>query len=105
MSRRIKDFRTNFMYWRFRYITRNRMRLQSAYYRRRQPRSRTRPRGGAAFVYRRSPRRTWLILLVMVVLLTALSDASRRGYVNGSVDYALSSLVVVLSIYTALKAF
>lgn len=121
MSRILKDLRTNFMYWRFRYITRNRLRLQSAWYKRRQPRpgarsfrpapgafrggvGTVRERGTAQYVVRRAARRTWIVLLVMVALLTAVSYLGQHGYIAGSLVYPLQSLVVILSIYYSLRA-
>lgn len=103
MSRMLKDLRTNMMYWRFRYVTRNRLRLQSAWYRRRQPRPVYRPRASATFVYRRSTRKLWIALLVMVGVLTALSIASQRQLLSPTLSYAASSLVIIASIYWALK--
>jgi len=121
MSRILKDLRTNFMYWRFRYITRNRLRLQSAWYRRRQPRPGARPfrpgagafrpggdmfreRGTAQYVVRRTARRTWIVLLIMVALMTAIRYAGDNGYVASGLVYPLQSLVVILSIYYCLRA-
>ena len=66
MGRVLKNLRINFMYWRFRYITRNRLRLQS-WLRRKQPTHGYRPRANAAVVYHRSGRRTWGFLLAMVL--------------------------------------
>ncbi|GAC1467979.1 MAG: hypothetical protein NVS2B16_16550 [Chloroflexota bacterium] len=103
MSRMIKDLRTNMMYWRFRYITRNRLRLQSAWYRRRQPRPVYRPRATAPFVYRRSSSKTWIALLVMVAMLTAISVATNRGYVPSGLNSLASVLVVIAAIYWATK--
>jgi hypothetical protein len=108
MNRIWKDFRTNLMYWRFRNITRNRMRLQSWWRARRQPAPERaarsyRPPGGAAWVYRRSSRSSWIALLVMVALLTAISVLAGRGYLNPSLGYALSTLVVVGALYWALR--
>lgn len=105
MGRLWKNLRTNSMYWRFRYITRNRLRLQSWWARRRQPRPADpyRPRGSAARVYRRTGRRTWTALLVMVALLTAISTESSRLNMSGGIDYALSILVVIGAVYWALR--
>lgn len=98
-----KDLRVNFMYWRFRNITRNRLRLQSWWYRRRQPSSTYRPRGAATFVYRHSARRTWLALLVMIALLTLLGEAGKHYPINPTLSYALSAFIIIAAVYWALK--
>jgi hypothetical protein len=99
-----KSFRTNMMYWRFRYITRNRLRLQSWYNRRRQPTTATyRPRAAATFVYRRSGRRTWMAVLAMVVLLTAVRVAGHYTTISGTVSYLVSTLIIIGCIYWALR--
>ena len=99
-----KDFRVNLMYWRFRHITRNRLRFQAWFRQRRQPRAfGYRPRGGAAFVYRRSGRRTWTALLVMVCALTALRVLSWHVDISGSLVYLLSALVIIGTFYWALR--
>lgn len=98
-----KSFRTNMMYWRFRYITRNRLRLQSWYNRRRQPAPSYRPRGVSTFVYRRSGRRSWIALLVMVILLTALHVAGHYTTISSAVSYLASTLIVIGCIYWALR--
>lgn len=115
MSRLWKDFRTNLMYWRFRHITRNRLRLRNWWMarQRKSPRSPFngkrvaspyRERGAASYVtYRNSRRRSWIALAVIVIGLTALSTASGRWQVNGALIYALESLVVVGAIYWALR--
>src|SRR5579884_645740 len=100
MKRLWKDFRTNLMYWRFRNITRNRLRLQSWWARRRQlspvPTARPyRPRGGATFVHRRTEKRSWIALFIMVLLLTGLGVVGKYLAISGSLIYALSALVVV----------
>jgi hypothetical protein len=102
MSRLWRDFRTNLMYWRFRHVTRNRLRLQS-WIRRRQPGSPVRARGTAAYVYHRSGRKTWILLVVMVALLTLLKVAPRYVALNGSLAWGLGTLVVVGAIYWALR--
>lgn len=108
MNRLWRDFRTNMMYWRFRHITRNRLRLQSWWNRRRQPTPaaaarRYRPPGAAAWVYRRSARRSWIALLVMVAILTAWQQLGSRGILNGSLVYVLSALTIIGAIYWALR--
>ena len=112
MSRLWKDFRTNMMYWRFRHITRNRLRLRNWWMaRRRQPPfSGSRPatgyreRGLASYVnYRHSRRRSWIALAVMVVALTALSVAGGHYAVSGAITTALGSLIVVGAVYWALR--
>jgi hypothetical protein len=94
------------MYWRFRNITRNRIRVQSWLRRRqngRQPPQMYRPRGAAAFVYRGASRRSWIALLALVVGLTALTAAARQVFIYPSLVYALGSLIVVGCIYWALR--
>lgn len=103
-----KTFRVNMMYWRFRHVTRNRLRFQS-WYRRRQPvrMPRSKPsayRASASVVYRRSSRRTWAALLVMVVVLTALQYLGNHSNLGSSLIWGLSSLVVVGAIYWALRS-
>ncbi|HZU14802.1 MAG TPA: hypothetical protein VFB58_18350 [Chloroflexota bacterium] len=105
-----KDFRTNMMYWRFRYVTRNRLRFQA--WRNNRARTRRTPvavsyreRGMAAGYrpYRSSARRLWLILIVMVVLLTALQAVAQQIVIAPGLVYAVGTLIVVLSVYAALK--
>jgi hypothetical protein len=116
MSRLWKNLRTNWMYWRFRYITRNRLRLKSWWARRRQtisvprgprtpygPGAGYRPRGGATFVYRRSSGRAWALLLDMVLALTALRVWADSTYINPTVVYGIGALVVVGAVYLALR--
>lgn len=100
----MKELRTNFMYWRFRYITRNRLRIQSWWARRRQPtRQPYRPRASAQFVRHRSGRRSWISLLVMMVLLTALQVWSHHMLINPSLVYLLGTVIVVGTIYWTLR--
>jgi hypothetical protein len=117
MSRLWKDLKTNWMYWRFRYVTRNRLRLRSWWNRRRpslgarrsgsihvqRPRDTYRPQGSAAFVYGRSSKQAWGLLLSMVLALTALSAWANSTYVSPAVVYAIGSLVVVGAVYAALR--
>lgn len=105
-----KSFRTNMMYWRFRYITRNRLRLQS-WFRRRQAPHMARPtyarnyhaRGTAASVYHRSSRRSWIILFIMVAMLTALRVWSNHSNVNATLVYVLGVVVIIGSLYWAVN--
>lgn len=121
MNKLWKDFRTNLMYWRFRHITRNRLRLKSWWARRRQPGNRaklytadrtrgyapygygSRERGTAAYVYGRSQRRSLIALAAMVILLTAASATAHRVYISPGIDYAINSLIIIGCIYYALK--
>jgi hypothetical protein len=117
MSRRWKDLKTNWMYWRFRYITRNRLRLRSWWHHRRpslgtrgspsihiqRPDDSYRPRASAAWVRGRSSKRAWALLLGMVLALTALSAWANSTYVSPALVYAIGSLVVVATVYTALR--
>lgn len=101
MSRIWKDFRTNLMYWRFRHITRNRLRLQT-WARHRGSVPVPRPRASAAYVYHRSGRRVWIVLLVMVALLTAIQVLPQYVALAPSLSWGLSALVVVGAVYWAL---
>lgn len=111
MNRLWKNFRTNLMYWRFRYITRNRLRLRNWWMAQRR-----RPRGlpaGASFRPRASAsqirysvgsrRRTWAALLTMIVLLTGLSALADRVLIAPGIVYAIGSLIVIACAYWALK--
>lgn len=112
-----KNLKTNWMYWRFRYITRNRLRLRSWWNHRRSslpgtrspglrmqtPGNTYRPRASAQYITPRSSRRAWGLLLVMVVALTALSAWANSTYVSPALVYAIGSLVVVATVYTALR--
>lgn len=117
MSRRWKDLKTNWMYWRFRYVTRNRLRLRAWWNHRRpslavrrspstrmqSPGGTYRPRGSSAFVYGHSSKRAWGLLLGMVIALTALSAWANSTYVSPAVVYGIGSLVVVATVYAALR--
>ena len=108
MSRLWKTFKTNWMYWRFRYITRNRMRLQTSWNRRRNRGAGARPyrplpRASAQFVYSRSPRRTWMVLGTMVAILTVLRVYVNHVYVSPGLVYSVGTLVVVGAAYWALR--
>jgi hypothetical protein len=109
-----KDFRTNLMYWRFRWITRNRLRFQAWWNTRRagispaRPRdqySRYRERGIAAYnpYSASSTRRTWISFLVMVVLLTALTVWARNTFIAPALVYGMGAAIVVGSVYWALR--
>jgi hypothetical protein len=109
-----KAFRINLMYWRFRYVTRNRLRFQNWYHRRFRSGggSRTgfggygragygnwRERGTAAYVYRSSGKRTWTILLVAMVIITAIRSSS----ISPTLAFGLSTLVLIAAAYWAMK--
>jgi hypothetical protein len=109
-----KALLTNMMYWRFRYITRNRLRFRSWLARRRQssapsypgPTSRVtrfRPRGSASFTYSHSPARSWGALIAIVVLLTALSVLANHVVVPSFLVYGLGALIVVGILYWTLQ--
>jgi hypothetical protein len=106
MSKPGKKFRTNLMYWRFRYVTRNRLRLKSWWNRRRQPKRATtayRPRGYASQVKYRTGRRTWIAVLVMVCLLTALRvNNDFYTSINAYLTYGLQSAIIIGCMYWAL---
>lgn len=117
MSRRWKDLKTNSMYWRFRYVTRNRLRLRAWWNHRRNAlqgqRSRSlgaqragasyRPRGSVTFVSARSSKRAWGLVLGMVLALTALSTWANSTVVAPALVYGIGSLVVVGTVYVALR--
>jgi hypothetical protein len=104
-----KDFRTNMMYWRFRYITRNRLRLRQWWHRRRAtPRAVPRyggyrERGTAYSSYRSTRQRTWIALGAMIVLLTALKVGVDQTTINPGLVYAVGTLIVVGAMYWALR--
>ena len=104
MSQLWKSFRTNMMYWRFRYITRNRLRFQSWLARRRQPQQQRgfRPRASAVSVAYSSRRVTWIAIGVMAVLLALLRTYGDR-FISPSLIWPLGTLIVVLAIYWALR--
>ena len=104
MIRLWKNFRVNLMYWRFRHITRNRLRLQSWWNRRQMPARAYRPRGSAAYVYRRSSRRAWIGLLIVVAVLTAITVAGRHLGLAETIIYLLNAVVVGGAIYWAIRA-
>lgn len=102
MKRALKNVRVNFMYWRFRNVTSRRMRLQS-WARRQRPASPYRERGTAARVYQRSSARTWVFLIIMVLLLTALNDIGSHYLVNGMLLYIADVVVVLGLLYLAVR--
>jgi hypothetical protein len=106
MSKPLKSLRTNMMYWRFRYITRNRLRLQSWWNRRRQPKRVApavyRTRGAASQVRYRTARRTWIAVLLMVSLLTALKVISDYNAVNSYLNFGLTWGIIIACMYWAL---
>jgi hypothetical protein len=104
MIRLWKNFRVNLMYWRFRHITRNRLRLQSWWNRRQKPTRAYRPRGTAAYVYHRSPRRAWVALLVLVSVLTAVTVVGRHIGLAETIIYIVNTLVIVGALYWAVRA-
>ncbi len=113
MSRRLKELRTNWMYWRFRHVTRNRLRLRSWWSRQRHSPHlgagrtsgsfQTKPRGSASYVHFRSARKTWIALLGMILALTALSALVQRSYVNPGIVYLVGTLIVIAAIYWAMR--
>jgi hypothetical protein len=104
MSRLWKDFRTNLMYWRFRHITRNRLRVQSWWNRRRQPAPTPyRPRASATYVYPYTNRRSWIAFFALVILLTALTVLAKQVFINPTIVYGIGALIVVGTIYWAMR--
>jgi hypothetical protein len=104
-----KDFRTNMMYWRFRYVTRNRLRLRQWWNRRRSGSfSSAAPnpyRGQTGYrpTYRSSRQRSWIALGAMVILLTALTIGVEQTTINPGFVYLVGTLIVVGAIYWALR--
>jgi hypothetical protein len=108
MSKLWKDLKVNFMYWRFRNITRNRLRLQSWWASRRGRSGASpvyRPRASALHYPRSSTRtrRSWIALLVMIALLTAVSVAGKQGAIPPGIGWAVDALVVVGCLYWAMR--
>jgi hypothetical protein len=108
-----KDLRTNMMYWRFRHITRNRLRLKNWWSRTRPPGRRSRiqstayprssERGLASRVYSGSQRRSLTAFAALILLLTALSALAQHVYISPGLVYLMGTLIVVGSIYYALR--
>lgn len=106
-----KSFRVNMMYWRFRYITRNRLRLQAWWNARRRPRvgaapSGSRPRASAMYYpvgSGSSQRHSWIAFSALVVLLTALTSVAGRIYIAPTLVYAIGTLILVGCIYWGLR--
>lgn len=103
-----KNFRTNMMYWRFRYVTRNRLRLQAwrnsrTRVQRVPPAFRERGLASSYGPYRTDSRRLWVILLVMVILLTALQATAQQIVIAPGLVYGIGTLIVALAVYAALK--
>jgi hypothetical protein len=108
-----KDLRTNMMYWRFRHITRNRLRLKNWWARRRPTGGRSsigapaysRPfeRGLAARVYHGSQRRSLTAFAALIILLTALSALAHRVFISPGLVYLIGTLIIVGCVYYALR--
>ena len=100
-----KNLRVNLMYWRFRHVTRNRLRLQ-AWLRQRRPPPRLgyRPRGSARVVRYHNAQRTWAIFIALVVVLTALQILGARSEINGTLVWGLSVVAVIAALYAALQS-
>jgi len=100
-----KNFRVNLMYWRFRHVTRNRLRFQAWLRQRRTPPSLGyRPRGSARVVRYHSPQRTWAVFIAMVVILTALQVLGGQSEINGTLVWGLSAVTVIAALYAALQS-
>ena len=109
MSKLWKAFRISLMYWRFRHMTRNRLRFQSWWNVRRRtsrPVSPYRERGTALHAYSRTSvsRKSWTALLVMVVLLTALRVYSDSTNIAPGLVYITGLAVIAGCIYWAVRA-
>ncbi len=106
-----KSFRVNLMYWRFRYITRNRLRLQAWWNSRRRPKVTTgsssfRPRASAMYYpvgASSSQRHSWIAFGAMIVLLTALTSVAGQIYIAPTLVYAIGTLILVGCIYWGLR--
>jgi hypothetical protein len=104
-----KSFRVNLMYWRFRYITRNRLRLQAWWNTRRRqqtPAGAYRPRASAMYYPvgpSSSQRHSWTAFGAMVLLLTALTTLAGQVYIAPSLVYAIGTLILVGCIYWGLR--
>jgi len=103
-----KAFRVNMMYWRFRYVTRNRLRFQAWMNSRRRPSTPStsfRPRASAMYYPTGSAgqRRSWEAFGGMIVLLTALTSIAGQIYISPSLVYAIGTLIIVLGIYVGLR--
>lgn len=106
-----KSFRVNMMYWRFRYITRNRLRLQAWWNTRRRARpaggsSTFRPRASAMYYpvgSQSSQRQSLLAFGAMILLLTALTSVAGQVYIAPSLVYAIGTLIIVGCIYWGLR--
>ncbi|HEX8917512.1 MAG TPA: hypothetical protein VF898_03335 [Chloroflexota bacterium] len=98
-------YNNHIIYWRFRYVTRTRLRLQSWYRRRRPgvPTRQYRPRASASVVRYQTSRRSWLILALMVCALTALSVIGHRTDVNHLLIYVAQVGVILASLYAAVQ--
>jgi hypothetical protein len=103
MSGLFRRMRENWMYWRFRNITRNRMRLQSWWNRRRSGSMPYRPRASAQTIYSTRSRRSLIAFAALILLLTALTSAERYVYISPPLGYGLGTLIVVGSLYWALR--
>src|SRR5437660_4043607 len=101
-----KELRTNFMYWRFRHVTRNRLRLKSWWARTRPSGRRSRPRGIAyarpmerglanRVVYRSSQRQSLIAVAGLVIGLTALTELARHVFISPGIVYLVGTLVVI----------
>lgn len=106
MNKAWRNFRTSLIYWRFRYITRNRLRFRSWISRRNAPQMVIvpRPRATASYVHQHSVRRTWALLIGMTLILTALKVLASEVYIFPSLVYAVGALVVVGAVYSAVRA-
>src|SRR5579884_3025958 len=108
-----KDLRTNFMYWRFRNITRNRLRLKNWWARNRPGVKRNPPkgviyarpfeRGLASRVYGGSQRRSLTAFAGLVLGLTALSALAQHVFISPGIVYLIGTLIVIGCIYYALR--
>src|SRR5436309_14205044 len=100
MNRLWRNFRTNWMYWRYRNITQRRQRLQMWMSRRgkRQPAARPRRERGTAVprynVYGRSARSSQLAFVALVLLLTALKVLADQVFISPGIVYGIVSLIL-----------
>lgn len=97
------------MYWRYRNITQRRQRFQMWMNRRRSPvvprPNPYRARGiGASPLYRTSPQRSWLPILVMVICLTVLATYGYRTNWNISILHGIGALIFLGGVYWGMRS-
>jgi hypothetical protein len=98
-----KELRIRWMYWRYRYITRNRQRLMARWWRLRSPGRRPtyepvyRARGQAAWVSTRRGGRTWLILAVTVVAISIFQHYAHQRGLSTDITFLVDVAILILA--------